>query len=875
MGLGVIYVPRTGGDPVAAISKVIQQEFGTLAGVEEQSALLQTLSAVQKHTQHKKLLVILDQFEEFFISPRSSEARASFVREVGACYADAGLSVGFLLSLRKEFVDDLLDFKESVPQPLDARFSYRLRNWEPEEALSVLNAAAEHDQIPFAEALKEALVRDLDQVGEVRPVELQIVANRLIEQRIYELSRYREAEGAKGILKSYVKEVIEPGGDQTPEMERQIARHLLRSLCAEKADAKRPTGLRYEELSRRIKATLASQGHNDLIQNAEQYEGALQSVIKTCQSAYLIILEDEQTYNLIHDYIVRAILDATSEIVPIEEQANRLLDQYLEDQRRKPKTTIPSRHYRFIKKYASPQRKADTPAVLLLSRTRRLRALRVALVLSAIPLILTIAMPPKVEFRERDAFDVPHDDWVFSQDNRVAVSFKRNGTSSVWQLDQPWSSRIEIGVPFRQIRISPYAKYLAGITEDGRIYLWPTQDKLGKDAKPALTLVIPDKRETLVHRFWSGDWGGFSPDERWFFALSMDGQFYLWHPEELLPSTPEPYLSLEKAEEFYGLADVSFSPKSTYVTVADRDGSLYVSRLDQLSRKPAQPNSKISLNRLSAESVSFSRNEDWIAVTAEDSTVHLIDLRSFPNLVSKLALAPERREAFDLNYNIYFSPDSKWVIVITWHGSFYAWRVDETENPSRPPAIEIEDERGSYVIPGVDFSADGKWSAGLAENGATYVWQLEKSPSAKVDPAIPRDKGSEDIKFSPKGDRIAARSRDGGIYVWKPGEQPNLLEPTAYHDANARVSFKWCSDNAHLFTFGGSDVYWGQAGMKMNQVIRQKSPVRKLTMTPDRKKLIVFGRNHVSFMEQTFYVWGIPLYTYQWPELTVDDEDRE
>jgi len=403
----VLHVLRLGNDPRKAIAKAIQLELGTGPEANENTSIHDLIVRVKDRNPNKRILIICDQFEEFFISHRTAGAREPFLKEIGESFVDTNLPVAFLISLRKEFVDDLQDFRTYIPQPLDTRFSYRLRNWETSEALAVLNTAADLDQVPFAEVLKETLVRDLEQAGEVRPVELQLVATQLIDQRIYELDRYRDAKGARGILASYIKEKIEPLGPQTPEIERQIARHLLRSLCSKNMDAKRPTGLSFDELAQQIKATLATNNQANLIQDSEQFENALRGIIERFQAAYLIISEDEQKYNLIHDYIVRSILDATGDIETVEEQADRLLDQYLDEQKRKLSVLIPRRHFRFIVKYATPQRKSDEPAARLIARTRRFRTIRALAVIVAIPIVLTILFPPKIDY-EMETFNLTH-----------------------------------------------------------------------------------------------------------------------------------------------------------------------------------------------------------------------------------------------------------------------------------------------------------------------------------------------------------------------------------------------------------------------------------------------------------------------------------
>src|SRR5205085_6922946 len=98
---------------------------------------------------------------------------------LGATITKEDSRVSILLVIRKDFVDDLQDFAPHVPQPTDRRFSHRLRNWNCDQALAVLRVAVRHDQTGFADNLVDELVEDLTSRGEVRPVELQVVASQM------------------------------------------------------------------------------------------------------------------------------------------------------------------------------------------------------------------------------------------------------------------------------------------------------------------------------------------------------------------------------------------------------------------------------------------------------------------------------------------------------------------------------------------------------------------------------------------------------------------------------------------------------------------------------------------------------------------------
>ena len=270
----------------------MRSEVGDV-GITPDASLLSALRAAGAARQ-QPLVIIWDQFEEFFIAHRAVRDRRACLEEIGRAYQDANLNVRFLVSLRKEFVDDLRDLAEWIPQPLDDRFSHRVRNWDVTEAAAVLESAAAHDEVPFADALRDAIVRDLEQAGEVRPVELQLVASRLAQQRIYDVGAYEHIERAHGVLESYVSEIIQPPSMAKDEQRHRLARSVLRSLCADTADAKRPVGLTFDEIVARTTAS---------IDDGKVPVRALAAhVIERAVEALLVIREDEERFNLRHDY---------------------------------------------------------------------------------------------------------------------------------------------------------------------------------------------------------------------------------------------------------------------------------------------------------------------------------------------------------------------------------------------------------------------------------------------------------------------------------------------------------------------------------------------------------------------------------------------
>jgi hypothetical protein len=130
------------------------------------------------------------------------------------------------------------------------------------------------------------------------------------------------------------------------------------------------------------------------------FDDTLAKLLKTFENNYLIIREDLEHFNLANDYIVRPILDATTDIDPVEARANRLLEQYLTDERRDRRITIPLHHLRFINKYGTVDRRVQPAAARLLQRSKRRLATRAAIAaVAAAMLLATALMPPRFGFQ--------------------------------------------------------------------------------------------------------------------------------------------------------------------------------------------------------------------------------------------------------------------------------------------------------------------------------------------------------------------------------------------------------------------------------------------------------------------------------------------
>jgi uncharacterized protein (UPF0147 family) len=329
----------------------------------------------------KKIVVMFDQFEEFFLINRTSRSRTNFIKWLSRCIDDSDLPVVFLFGIRADFFAQLQNFAPHIDEPTSARTTYQLHNFDVEQAKQILSAAAKADGIQFEHSLIEAVVNDLEAEEQIRPAELQIVATRLKHKNILNLNKYEVLGRARGILSSYIGEEIKRSPNE------EAARLILRLMCSETGETKSPTDLSLDDVVRGVSGGPVIDTGTSMTIQPEQVKQILEQFV----SARILIRTDDDTYNLIHDYLALHVHTATAGTETNVERANRLLKRYVAESKEDPKTRIPFGRVREIQQYASPDVRSGEQAQRLLRRSKRAFYTRVSSIL-AIPLIPTLAL---------------------------------------------------------------------------------------------------------------------------------------------------------------------------------------------------------------------------------------------------------------------------------------------------------------------------------------------------------------------------------------------------------------------------------------------------------------------------------------------------
>ncbi len=211
---------------------------------EPQAELVACIAAHEAEAPDQPLVVILDQFEEFFLRfPK--EAREPFEKTLGELLREQRLDVRVVLSMRHEIYSNLYEFKPWLPTVFHHDFN--LENLTPEGMAKAMEAPARLAGLTYEEGLVPQILAELGLVGS-EATHLQVVCERLFRElppggKEFTKDLYARLGGAKGILKSYLERFISSLPQQRQVMGRQILKVLvsstgIKNLCSAEDIAK-------------------------------------------------------------------------------------------------------------------------------------------------------------------------------------------------------------------------------------------------------------------------------------------------------------------------------------------------------------------------------------------------------------------------------------------------------------------------------------------------------------------------------------------------------------------------------------------------------------------------------------------------------------
>jgi hypothetical protein len=338
-------------NPVDAIRDIIRRRLPDV-NLPEDGSLVDFLDAATKAGE-QSFVIILDQFEEFFIrfSPRSRE---QFIAELGALYDARDVPVKIVLSLREDWLASVNEVRERIPEVF--YIDLRLLPLNGDQARQAITGPAEKLRVSYDQALVDQMLQDLsdttntDNNAIVSPPQLQLVCDAVYEhargsdRQHITLADYQSVGGAHGILDRYIEAALR----EFPVDEREMAKKVLVALVTSH-DTKAETDL--HDLANELGAT----------------EQEVDPVLKRLTGQRLVRRGNEgHSYELAHDILAVTIATWFDEEERQVKQIRELLRRELDDWRQDPSALLSHGKYRRINTMRDSLRFSEEEAAFLL-----------------------------------------------------------------------------------------------------------------------------------------------------------------------------------------------------------------------------------------------------------------------------------------------------------------------------------------------------------------------------------------------------------------------------------------------------------------------------------------------------------------------------
>ncbi|WP_254565863.1 AAA family ATPase [Oscillatoria sp. HE19RPO] len=736
-------------------------------------------------------VLIFDQFEEFFFVENDPGQRQEFYQFLNACVNVPFVKVIF--SLREDYLHYLLECErlgnlEVVDRDiLNKKFRYYLGNLSQAKARQVIESLTQRAQFYLEPALIEELVEDLaDRVGEVRPIELQVVGAQLQAENITTLAQYRQSGPKEKLVQRFLEEAI---ADCGPENE-YTARLLLYFLTEE-------SGIRPLKKQAELLA--------DLTPELAVHPENLEEILKILEKAGLVFVLPElpeSRYQLVHDYLVKFIRE--------QERIQAGLKGLREKNKELQATNL------------QLHREKEVQAELTQSKEKAKQIQTTLNLILAIMVagfgILTwqaFSKSLKAEIAELEAKNLSSEALRLKNNefgalvNSLQVGQK---TSEIIQspftmrsplsLEMQTASVLQLAYTVREVnRLEQHKNSVVSVTfsDDGELIATASTDKTAKLFTPDGRLVVSlnghDKPVTRV---------AFSPDEQTIATTSTDGTIKLWQRDGTLIRT--------LTGHSLGVTSASFSPDGQILASSSQDRTIKLWNLQgQLLRTINAENAPILLVR-------FSPDGQTIAAASLDNTVKLWNING--NAIATLTGHEQGVTS------VSFSPDGQTLASGSIDKTVKLWRLNGTE---------IATLRGhTEGVFGVNFSPDGTTLASASLDRTAKLWRQDPQTNQWVESDTLQGHRDEvwSVSFSPDGQTIATASLDNTVKLWKslPRQLPGFRQHT---DEVLVVAF---SPNGRLLASASKDntvMLWEPNGNKIADLIGHKDAVWNLSFSPD------------------------------------------
>ncbi len=786
------------------------------------------------------MIVILDQFEEYFLYHPLEDGSGTFAREFPAAVNQPGLRASFLIAIRDDALAKLDRFKGRIPGLFDNYL--RIEHLDDEMARAAIEKpilefnrlyARNGDAVTITPALVEAV---LDQVKTGRVVlsesgrgviaatpgskagvrietpYLQLVMSRLWEaerltgSRVLQLETLDRLGGAERIVRTHLDTAMT---SLTPG-EAEAAARVFRYLVT-------PTGTK-------IAHTVL-----DLAEFAQLTQAQLGLLLHKLSSSDLRILRpvapppdrpEAPYYEVFHDVLAPAILSWRSRFVQAQELAQE--KQRAEKQRRRAeeKAKSAARLRRLVIALAmasalaagaavmawlqwrhaiSARQAAETERNLAVQQARiadSLRIAQLAAVDTAEARSLQIEKARALTALSRSRELAAQANKSLTEDPELSILLALHAAAVTYSIDETitpevydalnravQSSRIREVLSghkssVQDLAFDPEGERLASASLDGTVIVWNALS-----GKKLLTLT---GHKAAIYGV------AFSPDGKLLATGHVDGK-------AIVHDLSSGQIVLTLNGHTAAVHDLVFSPDGFRLVTVDSDGKAAVWEVPS-----GRELRTLTAHTTAINCVAFSPDGKRLATAGREGMVKVWD-----------ALSGKELRAFTSHtaavYSLAFSPDGARLATAGADWKTKLWNLNSGQ--------EIRTLTGhTSPVSSVAFSPNGRFLATAGSNGNVKMWDLVSNQELAIVPG--HSAGVVSLVFSPNGRHLASAGADRKVRIWdvSPGQELLVLShaaavngvvfspdrsrlATASADGKATV---WnASSGAELLTFSG------------------------------------------------------------------------